>query len=429
MEGGAPRERSLLVLGSMDEFVELVERARARGVRTVVCDGYPDGPAKRVADARYDVDVRDDAAVARICRDERVDGIVTAYSDVLAECAARIARRAGLRFYLTPERLAPLRDKTLMKRMFDELGVPYPRTALVRRGSLASDLSGLRFPVVTKPLDAWGSHGVYLLDGPDEVSERFDEVAAYSGGGDAILVEEYDDGFELNMMTWVVGGEPVVLEIADREKSAELPHVTPHVSRIVYPSALTDAVIDDARAIVSRVARHVGLENGPLCMQFFWAPGRGIRVCECAGRVFGYEHELLELATDGALRVEDLLLDTALDPALLAARLAGHDPHLAHPAAGLYFHGYEGTVASVEGVPEPGAEGVAQVIRYYEPGDVISHAVGSKPYVVRVYLSAPSREALDDLTDQVFSSVSVRDAAGRELLYHSERPSYVGARP
>lgn len=408
----------------MDEFVPLVDKAHERGIHVVACDGYPDGPAKQVADARYDVDIHDYDSVADICRSEGVDGIVTAYSDVLAECAAEIAERAGLGFYLTPERLATLRDKTLMKRMFDELGVPYPKTAVVKSESLAADLSPLRFPVVTKPVNAWGSHGVFLLDSVDEVAERFDEVASYSEG-DAILVEEYNDGYEFNMMTWVVDGEPVVLEIADREKSVEIPHVTPHVSRIVYPSALTDVVLSDASDIISRVTRYVGMENGPLCMQFFWSPERGVQICECAGRVFGYEHELLELATDGRLSIEDLLLDCTYDHAGARARLAGHDPHLPKVAAGLYFHGFEGEIGSMDCVPRPGkSEGVVQTICYYEPGDVISHAVGAKPYVVRAYLVADSRERLDSATDAIFSSMSVKNTMGEEMLYHSERPSY-----
>ena len=414
----------LLVLGSMDEFVPLVSKAHERGIYVVVCDGYENGPAKQVADARYDVDIRDYDAVADVCRDEHVDGIVTAYSDLLAEGTAEIAERAGLEFYLTSERLSTLRDKTLMKRMFDTLGIPYPTTAVVRRETLEADLSALRFPVVTKPVSAWGSHGVFLLDSAEEVSERFDVVAAYSAE-DAILVEEYNDGFEFNMMTWVVDGEPIVLEIADREKSVEVPHVTPHVSRIVYPSVLTDAVLDDASDIVSRVAHHVGMKNGPLCMQFFWSPERGIQVCECAGRVFGYEHELLELATDGRLSIEDLLLDCAYDHEGTRRRLVGHDPHLPKVAAGLYFHGYEGRIGSIDGVPRPGqGEGVVQTICYYEPGDIISHAVGAKPYVVRTYLVADSRERLDDMTDAMFSSLSVRNERGEEMLYHSERPSY-----
>lgn len=421
MEGTRP---CLLVLGSLDEFVELVERARARGVRTVVCDGNTGGPAKAVADVRYDIDVRDAGALADICRRECASAIVTAYSDVLAECAARAAEAAGVGFYLTAEGLSLLRDKSLMKRMFDELGIPHSKSALVRRETLWEDLAPLSFPVVTKPLAGWGSHGVFLLDAPEEVAERFDEVAACSGD-DAILAEEYNDGFEFNMMTWVVGGVPVVLEIADREKSVEVPHVTPHVSRIVYPSALTDVILGEALDIVSRIARRVGMENGPLCMQFFWSPDCGIQVCECAGRVFGYEHELLELATDGILTVEDLLLDTALAPERLSERLAGHDPHLARVAAGLYFHGHEGTIEEVGALSNLSTdEGVAQVKWYYKPGDAISHGAGAKPYVLRVYLAADSRARLDALTDEFFSAASVRDREGREMLYHNERTDY-----
>lgn len=33
-----------------------------------------------------------------------------------------------------------------------------------------------------------------------------------------ILVEEYNDGYEFNMMTWVRNGKVHVISIADREK-------------------------------------------------------------------------------------------------------------------------------------------------------------------------------------------------------------------
>ena len=210
-------QHKLLILGSTSEFSPLVNRARERGIATVACDGYPDGPAKALADERFDVSVYDHDAIAEVCHRTGADGIITAFSDNLAEQASIIAERAGLPFYLPSARLAILRDKARMKAMFDELGVPYPRTAVVRRQSVRGDLSALSFPVVTKPLNGWGSRGVYLLDTPDQVVERFDEVAGYSSA-DSIIVEEYNDGYELNMMSWVVDGEPIVLEIADREQ-------------------------------------------------------------------------------------------------------------------------------------------------------------------------------------------------------------------
>lgn len=36
----------LLILGTLGEFVQLVRKAREKGYYTIVCDGYPDGPAR-----------------------------------------------------------------------------------------------------------------------------------------------------------------------------------------------------------------------------------------------------------------------------------------------------------------------------------------------------------------------------------------------
>ena len=66
------KNHRLVILGSMDEFVDLVECAKKRGIYTIVCDGYEDGPAKAHADKAYLEDVRHTDAIAEICRKEPV---------------------------------------------------------------------------------------------------------------------------------------------------------------------------------------------------------------------------------------------------------------------------------------------------------------------------------------------------------------------
>ena len=412
----------LMILGSTSEFTPLVRRAQERGIVAVCCDGYADGPAKAVADESYNIDIRDHEAIASLARRIGVDGIISAFSDNLPEQCAAIAPKAGLEFYLSSDRLAILRDKSRMKAMFDELDIPYPKTAVVCKEDLEKDIEDLSFPVVTKPLDGWGSHGVYVLDSAEQVAERFDEVVSYSSG-EAILVEEFNDGHELNTMTWVVDGEPVVLEVADREKTAGEAHAIPHVSRICYPSVLTDVVIDQVRDIVGKVARYVGHVNGPLCMQFFWSPERGVQVCECAGRVFGTEHEMLEYTTNGRLTIEDLLIDTVYEPERLKERLAGHDPHLDRVACGLFWHGKEGQIAKMGGFPQVGVDECAvDTLEYYRVGDDIRK--GAQPYVVRSYIVADDRSELDRRTDAFFESACVNNVSGESLLYSNKRMGY-----
>lgn len=413
------KSHRLVVLGSMDEFVELVKTAQKRGIYVIVCDGYEDGPAKQVANKSYTIDVRDTDKIAAMCKEEDADGIIASFSDLLAECLVKIAAKAGLPCYCTPEKFSVLREKTLMKKMFSELGVDTPHSVVVRKETLESDISSIGLPCVVKPVNGYGSRGIYKFDNLDDIKNHFDEIVSYSDF-DYILAEEYNDGFEFNMMTWLVDGDPQVLSIADREKSVEIPNAIPHVSRCAYPSRLINAVYEDAREIVKKVASYVGMTSGPLSMQFFYTSEKGIQVCECAGRLFGYEHELVTLAS--GLSIEELLIDYVYDQQALREKLSDHSPFFESCSAGLYFHGYEGQVAEVIAPEE--SDGIREILKYYLPGERIMHGVGAKPYAVRYYITAPDRDTLDAITEQLFHQVRVLDESGVNLLYQNQMTCY-----
>lgn len=90
----------LLILGTLGEFVQLVQKSREKGYYTIVCDGYPDGPARKFADEAYQIPVTDTERIAELCREKEIDGIITSFSDLLLECMVKIADRAGLPCYL-----------------------------------------------------------------------------------------------------------------------------------------------------------------------------------------------------------------------------------------------------------------------------------------------------------------------------------------
>ena len=57
-------------------------------------------PQKRSRDRAYDVDVREAPSLARYCRQEHVDAIITSFSDLLFENMVKAADLAGLKCYL-----------------------------------------------------------------------------------------------------------------------------------------------------------------------------------------------------------------------------------------------------------------------------------------------------------------------------------------
>ncbi len=79
MGGNGIMKHRLLILGTLGEFEQLVQKAREKGYYTIVCDGYPDGPARQYADASYVIPVTDIDAVAGLCQKEKVDGIITSF--------------------------------------------------------------------------------------------------------------------------------------------------------------------------------------------------------------------------------------------------------------------------------------------------------------------------------------------------------------
>ena len=163
----------------------------------------------------------------------------------------------------------------------------------------------------------------------------------------------------------------------------------------------------------------MGITTGPLSMQFFYTPEQGVQVCEIAGRMFGYEHELVTYSS--GLSVEQLLLDYVYNEKALANTLNSHDPWFKTCSAGLYFHGYEGTVADVSAAQQMAQHpGVADSLIYYKPGETIGHGVGAKPYVVRYYITAPSHPELDEITKELFAGTKVLDRQGKNLLYKNE---------
>lgn len=410
----------ILILGSSEEFIQLVAMAKARGICTIVCDGNPQGPAKEGADIVYHVDVRRTEEIADICRREQVDGILTAFSDLLLECMVKIADKAGLPCYLKPEQLSYYRDKAVMKDMFGRLGIPTPRYVETGAELSGETLGDLRFPVVTKPLDSYGSRGVLVLDSLEEIRGRFHEICAGSET-EKILLEEYDPGYEFNLMAWVHDSQVYVLGIADREKSPGEPHSIPVCSRNIYPSRLIGRVYGDAKQILEKVIAFTGQTEGELSMQFFWNPDRGIQVCEIAARFLGYEHELIEYASGFSL--EELLLNSIYAPALVPAMLEKHDPHFDRSCAVLYFHGRERIVGSLAAAREcMSFPEVRQGWLFYQEGEKVQEF--ARPYVARCFLQPGAREDIDLATDKLFASMSVPDENGEELLYRNVRMQY-----
>lgn len=420
-------QHRLLILGSMGEFVQLVKKSKERGYYTIVCDNYPDGPARTFADEDYVIPVTATEEIAQLCKEKAVDGIITSFSDLLLECMVKIAAAADLPCYLKPEQLPWYRDKAAAKELLHQMQLPTPEFLRipVKDTGLCETLAshGLCYPLVTKPLDKYGSRGIYVVHNDQELFQAIQRTSAFTDL-DEILLEEYNEGYEFNLMSWVLDGQVHIISIADREKTKTQYGEIPISTRNVYPSCFYEQVAPAARQLLQDFITHTGQQDGALSMQFFWAPGKEIQVCEIAGRFFGYEHELTDIVF--GLNMEDLLLNALYDREALRRQLEHHHPEapIRHGAV-LYFHGKQKKIADLSA-----AQKLAQhpaVIKpwiFYREGEsVIAHS--PNPYVALYYIAAATRKELDAITEEFFSTMEIPDSSGAELLWQNRIPIYL----
>lgn len=402
----------LLILGSLGEFVELVKLAKSKGYYTICCDGYKGSPAKKVADKSYNVDVRNEDEIVAICKKENIDGIIGSFSDLLFEQITKIAYKAGLKWYVKPEQLKYYREKNEAKKLLTTLGVRVPKNCVIHQDFKDEELDDYSFPLVIKPINGYGSKGIFVVNSIQEIREKFSQVISRSTIN-TVQVEEYAHGREYNMQTWLVDGEVYVLAIGDREKNPQVGDTIPMLNRLVYPSKNIDKVIEPAVAVLKKFSNAVGQRNGALSMQFFFNEN-GVEVCEIAGRLFAYEHEIIDYCS--GLKLENILLDYVYEPIHLKELLIKHSPFFNKLCGALYFLGIQDKVIKDKSVIYELAEDnhVIEMTDFYKEGDKIDN-YGPNPYLVRYYLKADSREELDEITDYFFKNMKVIDEDGCDL--------------
>ena len=190
----------ILILGSMGEFVQLVQKAKSRGYYTIVCDGYPNGPARNFADENYIIPVTEISRIAHLCTDKKIDGIITSFSDLLLECMVKIAHAANLPCYLKPEQLPWYRDKAATKELLTKIRyLPTPQFYRIPVSEFLTEdtinTHGLQYPLVTKPLDKYGSRGIYVVHNEQELRQAIQRTSTFTEL-DTVLLEEYNEGYD-----------------------------------------------------------------------------------------------------------------------------------------------------------------------------------------------------------------------------------------
>lgn len=407
--------KTLMILGSAYPFGYVITYCNRVGIKTVVCDSFADSPMKCLASKAYTVDVFDFDALAEIARENAVDGIYTASSDILLYAYVQLCAQLGLPCTISPEQLSGAMDKRENKRIFLESDILTAKYTLLSEFFDEKMLKILHFPLIIKPPDSSGGKGMRIVQNIQQVREAVPTALACSVHKIGYVVaEEYLDGDEVNLECWVENSQVYLLSVNDKDCIQWNRDEPVLCLSTTNPSKFSTADrLPMFQQMAQRLADALGVKNGPLTIQTIIG-SHGVAVLEPLVRLAGGNTFIILGHLTGVntcTRLVNFALGLPLPP-LPASTLPCYTGY----ARCLILFLKEGHAARVHGLDEiEMLSHVLAVERYFDPDRLPEVGHAAYRFAV-VHFFAASKDQLEERHRQIVSSVQVLDEQGNEML-------------
>lgn len=407
------------ILGGGNNQLSGIIRAKEKGHEVVLIDYYEDAPGRAYATFNEVVSTFDVDANIQMAVKYRVDGVMTLGTDQPVYTVACVAASQNLPSFLDMDVARAVTNKEIMKTIFTENEIPTVPYRFITKEAHESDVAGMKFPVVLKPLDSQGQRGVFKLNSPREVIKNLAETLSYSRQEKA-LVEEYYESDEITVSAWVEAGVACILTVTDRETFQFEKHIGICFAHD-FPSKHLGAY-ENIKGIIDKITRAFGIKNGPLYVQLLVGKA-GILVNEVACRIGGaYEDIFIPYLT--GIDLVDRVIDFSLGfkPTL---SVRGYDilDNKKHLSVQLFFvkPGKAMDLTKVEQLTK--LTGVIAAGYNIAKGTVlkaIDNATARAGYMVII---GETRDALNNNVDNAFQHLKVINENGENLVIQPKKYS------
>ena len=276
--------KKILLLGAISSFCDLVKEIDNLNYSPVICDYYEDAPAKMMGYLSYNVSTTDTDQLLDIVEKNGVDGIISAFSDRNLMPALELCLIKNKNYFFSKAIIECLTDKKKMKQYFCDMGLPVIKYGVHSTEDIENNILDYDFPVVTKPIDAYGSKGIYVCNDIADIKKVLNHVISQSVKyTNEIIIEEYYPVDEISISAWVKDGKAYISCIYDVFRNSK-GDVT--LAAVSFPSKYTEKYLDKFSELLNKSVAGLNISEGPVTLQCFIGP-KGIKVSELLCRLAG----------------------------------------------------------------------------------------------------------------------------------------------
>lgn len=408
------RGKKILLIGGLNNTADLIDLAHRNGVKVGVADYNENTYVKSLADYVHDISVYDEDLVVSLYKEEKYDGIISAFNERLGPVVRRIGERVNASVPFSVEQLQMSTNKKYFKQTCLKYGVPVPQEYVV---SCEEDITErkIEYPVIIKPVDSASSVGVRPCMNPEELKEGYQYAIKHSKCKD-VIVEQYLPYDEINLTYIAQNGDIQFAAIHDRYFNTEQKSFTKAPDLYIYPSRYTDVFIEKYNDKIINMLKGIGVENGSLFIQAIMKDDQ-LYCYEAGMRLNGCKtYQILEYEND--YNTFEHLLQFALTGDM--GKKKTFNPKFKRWYATLNVLGEPGAdIAKFEGIKALETyPWLIHIARKNRPGDVIpADSAGTLVQdTTRIHLYADTKQELIQRIDKVNELYKIYNKEGKNII-------------
>jgi biotin carboxylase len=410
--------KKLLILGSTAPIAEIVKKAQELGVFVVVSDyvDYQDAPAKQISDSYLDISLADTEALAKYIYTNRIDGVLTGFTDSYLPYYQRLCEMTGLPCYGTKEQFEIATNKDKFKSMCSTASVPViPGTSIKTEDELYKSMAYFDYPIMLKPVDNSGSRGVIKCESEEQLKKAYEYALSFSPSK-SVICEKYMACDSMSVSYQLVNGI-ITLSLTSDRTVYKSPLTGSSVAAFsTYPSVHTARYVSEMNERVIKMLEESAFRNGILSMQAF-VDSDSFYMCEMCYRPSGGCNYvviqkqngidglamLIEYAVSGTVKGYDQSFETPFfNNEYLRMRILGKQHE---------------TIAEISGIEELRERNeVISVNERLCVGSTIGNDGTTSQAIVLIWCQVPKSKTTSDLVNEIVSSISVKNNTGESII-------------
>ncbi len=412
--------KKLLIIGGAFQHRKVVEAAKLLGITVYVTDYLPveKAPAKQIADKYYMHNITDIDEIVKMCREEKIDGVLSTHLDACQLPYQQVCECLGFPCFGNADQFHNLTDKKSFKKVCVENGVDViPSYTLAEFETEEICAENVVFPILVKPGMSRGSRGQTICNSYNEVKNAIDFALSESGNGEVVIERYMGRNNDFSITALVINGEIYLERTCDRVLGAVEDHMDKSAIASINPSIYTSIYEKKVHEKVIKLIRAIGLKNAPVFMQGF-IDGDTVRFYDPGLRFPGIDYErnvigvydknpieaYIEFALTGEITDDYSWLSDCV-------RLDGK------AAIALFIPLCPGKIASITGVDEISSHpAVTAYFQKYYVGDELGAYYNVNQRFCEIDLLCENKKVMADVIDWIYSTLKIDDSNGKSMI-------------